>query len=329
MLRGRDEHHHAQALTRLARAALAVAVVTAAMGGASASTEKISVDGVVHSVEESPWSSAQQSGGTELRHTRQHADGVSDSLVITGTADLAIDLDPVIDLDPASGEPIAVWTRNEGAGFGLYVSRFDGAAWSAPKAVFAGGDDKHAPEIRITSKWVHLTWREGPPSNQSYFRGLLGLAGLTEEWGPEPLLTSDDDGLVPPEGESIPGSSPEPPADHLFTPRTFLPMVPGEPGKLYLWGVLDDLEPIGYSQGFRLPSGVRGSDNLRARWIGGRMLVSFEDSEHFYYTMRKNGAWTDIRVVELDQTTTAASAQLEVEDMIRRETGATSDCPAD
>ena len=53
MLRGRDEHHHAQALKRLARTVLVAAVVAAAIVGVGAGhDEKITPDGVVHSVDD-------------------------------------------------------------------------------------------------------------------------------------------------------------------------------------------------------------------------------------------------------------------------------------
>jgi hypothetical protein len=315
-------------MTRFARTTLSALACGLLVTCAWASSgNKVAGDGVVHSIEAVIWTTANQTGSSQILHTRQHPDGSAESFVIPGTDDLAIDREPVIDLDPATELPIAAWIRNEGAGFGLWISRFDGSGWSAPAPVFVGGQDKAEPEIRITGRWVHLTWREGLPVDVTHVRGVLALDDLTPTHGPETLETRGD-GLVPPEGETLPGSSPEPPPGHLYTLRALIPLVPGEPGKFYLWGGQDDPVPFGFSQGFVLPDGVRGAANLRARWIGGRMVISFEDAGHYYYTMRKSGLWTDLRVIELDETTSAASAQLEVEEMIRRETGASGECPA-
>lgn len=306
-------------MMRPARWLVACAALTALFGGGvvPAADQHVSSSGLVHRVRESIHTSEEQSGGTELVYTRQSPSGDDESSVIPGTDDHELDREPTLDLLPGTGEPVLVWSRNDGTGYRLHGARRDAGGWSAPVPLIDGSVDQREPSLQAGADWLHLRWREGTGGAAEYYRAVLDPRDLALVAGPERLATPSQR-LVPPEGESAP-SSPEPSADGLWMTGSVVDLSPVVPPKVYVWGIRDGVDPVLYCQGFELPTGTRDIRTLDARWVGDRLTLSFHDGGRFYYTMRKNGTWTDLRAVVLDEQITPTAALLQMEEMIRED----------
>ena len=143
MLGGRHQHHHAQALSRaLAVLAVLAGCLAGSVGVFASHQQKVASEGTVHSIEVEGWATQFPVGGTVLRYDKQLPTGMRETSIIPGTDDPAVDLHPALDIDPATGTPVVVWTRNEGDGFDLFVSRHDGDEWSPPRRLYPGASSQ-------------------------------------------------------------------------------------------------------------------------------------------------------------------------------------------
>ncbi len=286
---------------------------------ARADIQKISPDGTVHRVDVEQYLSGGRVVGTALRHTRQGPSGAKESSLVPGTDDPAVDRDPAIEIDPVSGAPVLVWSRNEGAGFDIVLSRFEGGSWLPFVRVSSGGGDDLLPQVGPGKKLVHVVYRQsaGSQAPLSFYRSSFDRATLGPAYGPE-LLPLDGFPYVPPEGESAPGTDAPPPSDHVFFSSDVPALRPGDPGRIVVWGVRDDPVPIGFRQGFLLPSDVKSVLQHRAGWLACRFGLWFATGSRFYYTTRVGGRWHEGRFVELSSTTSLADARLQLEEMIRK-----------
>ena len=109
-------------MTRAATTCL-LALSLLAMGGAvdlALAHEKLAGDGRVHRVHSQTAAPGPLpvggGGGTALVHTIQLPNGVTTSSVVPGTDTFSINLDPVVEIDPVTDEPVLVWCRNIGSG---------------------------------------------------------------------------------------------------------------------------------------------------------------------------------------------------------------------
>lgn len=325
MLGGRDGNHHAQALSgRLLRRAAAGATLAAAWLAttANADVQKIAPDGTVHRVDVEQFLSGGKVAGTALRHTRQMPGGAKDSSLVPGTDDPAVDREPALEIDPVTGAPLLVWSRNEGAGFDIVLSRFEGASWLPFVRVSSGGEDESQPQIGSGQRLVHVVYRQstGFQGVFQYYRWSLDRATLGAVYGPE-QLPLDGVPLVPPEGESSAGSDAPPTGAHVFFSGDLPALRPGDPGRIVVWGVRDDPVPVGFRQGFLLPADVKSVQQHRAGWLACRFGLWFTTSGRFYYTTRVNGRWHEDRFVETSSGTAVSDARLQLEEMIQKADG--------
>ena len=122
-------------------AAVVLVVGWVATAPSPAEVQKLASDGSVYRVDLVPWVQAGKPNGTVLRMTRQKPNGGKETFNIAGTDDAVVERDPSLEIDPSSGRPLVVWARNDGPGFNLYVSRYDGT-WSTPQLLARlDGDD--------------------------------------------------------------------------------------------------------------------------------------------------------------------------------------------
>jgi hypothetical protein len=319
----RDPHHHVAPVSRLlAAAALALALGLSA-GPAEARRQAVGRDGTVHGVSVETWPSQDSpTRGTALRYTRQDAGGSgTESALVPGTDDLLPDREPTLDL-VGSTEPVVIWSRLGVDRFDLVASRMELGYWSPIRTVFPGPAEERRPDLYAGAAWLHVVWAVDGAEGTSWFRGVLAPGTLREAYGPERLPTQHAHPLVPVGGEPGPGVSPEPERDRFYVVRALFPKDPGSSGKLFLWGVRDEPVPIDYLQGFLLPLQVRDVGQANPLWLNGRLMVSFQTTGWFYYTLRLDGRWTDLRAVRLDAGTTPLDALLEVEEMLRKDAAA-------
>jgi hypothetical protein len=300
--------------TGAASLALAAALVLLA-GPARADSQKVGPEGTVHRLTSENWTSGGgRVSGTALRHYRQYDDGTTASSLVPGTDDASADRDPAIEIDPATGQPVLVWSRNEGGGYQVYVSRFDGSAWAFPKPVFVQPGNGKSPDIRIASALIHVMWRQ----ETSATRVSLDRTTLDRVFGPETLPISDA-GLVPPDGLPSPNAAAsDPPCGDAYFAAEVPPRTSGEGGRIQVWGVRDAPVPVDYAQGFLLPQDVRNVQQPRARWIHDRFVLSFNTAERFFYTIRSSAGWSDLKTILLDASTSVSDARIQMEEMIRR-----------
>ena len=319
MCRGRDTDHHPQALRRLS-SALLTAILVAGMGGFAHAghLQKVSGDGVVHRVDVEAASGPAIAGGTFLRHTLQHADGSKLSQILPGTEDFFVDREPALEIDPVTDHPVVVWSRDQDVGFDIFLSRFDGVEWSMPFPVFQGTGNDVKPEIRITSRRIHIIWRNQTPS---VLHLNLDRETLAPIYGPETLPTEGID-MLSPEGGAEGAEddvSPSPPRDATFFTGEIDLLLPGMPPRIFVWGVRDEPVPVGYSQGLLLDPELSPVRSSSAGWVGERFAVWFiSPDDGFSYIFRDNGHWTTFRRIMLDEDTRELDAKNQMEEMLLR-----------
>jgi hypothetical protein len=311
MHRRRHRLHHAQALS----VALALGAAGLAAAPARADVQKITADGTVHRVDVDVTTSAKGTG-TGIRYTRQKPAGGRDTSWVPGTDDIAADRDPVLDIEPSSGRPVLVWSRNEGTGFDLFVSRLENGAWTAPRLLVHGAGDDLLPQIRYDDRYLHVAWRQQDPSGSiAFFRSSFDAPSWAPTYGPERVPT-DDLSPVPPSGTTTSGTAPA--MNFTYFCGTVPGALPGDPSRTVVWGVRDEPLPIGYHQIFSLPPEVLSVSSAEAGFIGGRFTLWFVSGSKAYYTVLTSTGWSSMRVIELNAPTTAADARAEIHDLNKR-----------
>jgi hypothetical protein len=292
-------------MRRLALAAALMVAVSPAWGD----TQRIAVNGEVHRVDALPYPAA-GAAATALRDTVQNAKGLSVTAWVPGTDDAAIDRDPAIELDPATGYPVLVWSRNESGGFDLFFSRAGAGGWGQPRLLVHGSGDVLEPEIHFGTGVMHVGWKQADPSGRlSLWRVSVNAATLALIYGPE-QVSLDDASPVNPIGGPAPSSS-APTRGAIYFHGT-IPGVSGNPGRTYVWGVRDEPVPISFRQSFILPCDGSAVSLQGASFLGGRFTYWFVDgsSGKLFYTVWNGAAWSDMRVVLLSGTTTASDARI-------------------
>ena len=305
-------------MTRRAAIVASVVAVLAAGSAVRADVQKIAGDGTVHRIDVESYVQPNRIAGTVLKSTRQKPKGGKESSWIVGTDDLYLDRDPALEIDPATGKPVLVWSRNEGTGFNLYVAKYDGS-WSAPKLLIKTDADDVEPRIRIDANYLHVFWKQDYAGQSSFWRWSFRTSTLESVYGPE-RLPMDEGTAVPPEGGPT-----DAPTDFSWSERFFCATVfsriPGDPGRSYVWGVRDEPVPINFRQAFILPPEVKAVVISDAEFIGGRLTYWFTTTDKLFYTTYAGGKWSEMRVVELSAPTGASDARLLIHDLNRRNSG--------
>lgn len=273
----------------------------------AAAVQQIAPDAAVHRVEavtvgKLPPMSA-------LRHTVLRPDGTSATVLLPGTGDEALDAEPALAIDPVTGDVLVAWSRNEGQGFDIWVSRYHGGAWSPPLRVLDAGTDEVRPQIHVTASLVHLASRSG----DTYLRVSLDRATLQPAFGPEPLPVTGPT-RVPGDG----GSAVEPPPDQVFFASDVLPPTDTDPGRIVIWGVRDEPVPIDYVQVLHVPLEIEPSNTSLVSRIEGSLTVTVPTTSRIWYTLCLQQSWHSFGAVERDEEMTVSDVTLMLADMIRR-----------
>jgi len=288
-------------------------VITAALlaAPAAADTKKLAADGTLHTIEVVTTSG--RSATVSLRHTRRPATGAPVAVTIPGTEDAVIDREPAIEIDPVSGQLLLVWSRLDGTDYNVFVSRYDGSSWSAPKPVVRAAGDDVEPQILISDHYVHVGWRQVLAGQSNFYRESLYSPTLDPAYGPERLVTSDL-WPVPAEGAITAGVSDPPTSSEKIFSGVLYPANTTDPGRFHLWGVRDEPVPIGYREIVTLPPQARGASSVGCGILGGRFTIWYVAGARFYYATRLSGAWSPTRGIDLTGGVSASDARLIVAD---------------
>lgn len=304
-------------MTRLLRFGwLACVGLALAATAARAEITRMTADGTVYRIDVDPWALSGRVVGTALKSTRQFPKGGKEVTYIPGTDDAATDRDPAVEVDPSTGTVVVVWARNEGTGFNLYVTRYDGA-WSAPRLLVRMDGDELEPQIRFDTKYLHVSWHQDFAGQTTWWRSSFRSGTLEQVFGPERIPT-DDAVSVSPDGGPAYGTMDAPCNDVYFNATVFGRL--GDPGRAYVWGVRDEPVPFNFRQSLLLPAEVRSVVAADAGFIYGRFTYWFTTTDRLYYTTLVNGQWSDMRLVELG-VATSSDARLMLRDLFKRLAG--------
>jgi hypothetical protein len=209
---------------------------------------------------------------------------------------------------------VVVWSRYDTGGFNLYVSRLD-TVWSAPRQIVKLDGDDIEPQIHLTRRYLHVSWRQRTGSFSTYWRASFYSGSYQLAYGPERIPTDDLD-AIPLEGG--PETDGDVSSDDRYFCATVLGRTLSDPVQAYVWGVRDEPVPIGYLQSFVLPPQARTVVAQRAEYAGGRLTLWVATADAVYYTTLANGRWADMRVVELGPKTSLSDVRLLLEESNRR-----------
>lgn len=318
MFRRRDEHYHAEAMIfRIAATALMVLVASAGMH-LLAGNQAVTSDGVVHTVEAEVWTSGKTAAGTVLLHTVQNPDGSTSTAYIPGTDDHALDKQLDLDIDPVNDAPVLVWSRFEGDGFDLMASRFQAGSWSVPLRVHSDPTEILGAQLTVRQNLAHIFW-ERNDFGETPVRTRLSLErnSLNPVFGPE-TLPIESASLVPPQGDRSPGSTADATEDLSYFTSRIPPLDNGQPGVLAVYGIRDEPVPVGYFVARLYPSEVLEANDADTEWIAHEFVQWFTTVDRYYYSIETDGAWSDFRLIELDDGMTALEARMLLVRMLKR-----------
>jgi hypothetical protein len=291
-------------------ALLAALAVAAALSPVIAGDPKIAHDGTVHSVVAGLDSGASSGGSNALLHFEQSPSG--ETLVRT-VANQGWCSQPSLAIDPQADEPVVVWTRTVQGVSDIYVSRFEGQGWSAPRAVTddAAGDTR--PTILIGSTLVHVIWERISTTGDSpqLFIVALDRVSLAPASVPIALPTAGVN-VIPLDGGGHATAIAPVPNETLFAAGA----PDGANGRiLIVFGIREEPMPVGYCQGFALPPGVADVANARVDRVAMRVVLSFVSGGQLWYAILDDGAWIGWRRIDL-AATSAAEARQRIADML-------------
>jgi len=308
--RRRDADHHPQALRVAGRAALLAALAAAGPTLAAGGTPRIARDGTVHRVVVE--SGMALGSASPILHIEQSPSGETVTRTVAGNG---WGLQPSLEIDPLTDEPVVVWARGASGETDIYVSRFDGAEWSAPLAVTADPAGDQKPSILIGSTLIHVIWERAPEDGGSpqLYVVALDRTSLAPASVPSALPTAGAS-VIALQGESRSTAASPASDEQLFVAET---QDSGAGRILIVFGIREEPMPVGYRQGFLLPSDILDVTDARATWSGARVVLSFVSGGDLYYTILDDGAWTELRRVDLGPTPTAEARQ-QIMDMLER-----------
>src|SRR5262245_40710102 len=319
MRRGRHRHDHAQAMRTARRFLyLALAAFVAAAGAAHAQTISLDPGGTLHRVDVVPTGKEHRLfTPTELRQLMQDPDGTTHMIVVTGTDDNAEEKDPDVVIDPVSGLPSLVWVRSDQYSNSVYLSRFDGTAWSTPTVVVTDSEVRERPLMRIGSRYLQIAWSQGASDPPVSWATTLDRVTLAVAYPPA-TLTTDEPSPVPPEGQTA-GEASLPPAGDSFFTMGGPSRLPEEPPRLIVYGARDEPVPVNFLQGFLLPDAI-DPDSITfsgAEFFSARLTVWYVVGDNLYYAYRDPTEWSPTHIIGLHPVTTS-DARLLIREMLAR-----------
>ncbi len=193
-----ERHHHPETMTMMndQPRRLPVSPIPALLAGLSllgaavalplparAATLALSPAGLQYSVAAEPRSSGiGGSSGTKVVFRSQSPDGAAQAWVLPGTDDAVMDVEPALAVCPVSGLPAVAWSRPDAAGYQIFVSLYDGARWSAPRALTADARGHRRPQLQCgASGRIRLMWTAGLGADGSplFYEAVLDAKGAS------------------------------------------------------------------------------------------------------------------------------------------------------
>jgi len=310
--RRRDADHHPQALSLAGCAALLAALVAAGPALAAGGNPKIARDGSVHRVVAGGESGVALGSPNPILHIEQSPSGETVTRVV---ANDGWGMQPALEIDALTDEPVVVWARLANGETDIHVSRYDGAHWSAPLAVTDDAAEDGEPSILIGSTLIHVIWQRAPESGGSSRLYVVALdrISLAPASAPSALPTAGVSVIALQGGTRSAAIGPAP-DERLFVGET----QDSESGRiLIVFGIREEPMPVGYRQAFLLPPDIPDVADARAEWSGSRVVLSFVSDGQLCYTILDDGAWTEMRRVDLGPVSTAEARQ-QIADMLER-----------
>lgn len=295
------------------RTLLTIFILTLWLAGFSvwADTSKLNSNGILHKIETIHHKgSTDKNPKTYLLHKLQKEDGTIEKRKIPLTDDLWPDIEPQLDLEPSTQQPLITWSRFDGRDYEIAFSSFDGSRWSPPQYITSNANHDRESRIIIGSSGLaHLMWKEETEGFPIYYYlsvdYSIGMAGDPD------VLIPPEDNLVLPDGTTPHNSSPLEDQTLFFAFH-----VPIPPNRIVLWGGKDDPSPISFQEGFKLLDDDQDLSILKTEMINGRLTVIFVSEDQLYYTYRTAESWTPYRVVMLDDTLSEGKAELLIREML-------------
>lgn len=289
---------------RWPRALLALLLAGSASLALGAPAQQIDNDATLHRVEAVLTGDP---GVSALRHTLVR-DGLSRAALVPGTEDTSLDLEPALAIDPVRGTPVLAWSRDTGAGFDVYVSRFDEAAWTPAMRVLQGAADEVRPRILVSPSLVHVVARAGG----EYVRISLDRVSLQPAFGPEPLPTTATP-VAPGMTVTAPSTSTQ-----LYFASDVLQPAPEDPRRVVIWGVRDEPVPIDYVEALALPPGsAEEPATAQAVPVEGRLTLTVVSESRLWYTHSRETTWAEFSSVDLEAVSLSDVLAM-LPDLIRR-----------
>ena len=279
--------------------------------------QKLAADGVVHRVAVEHHQGGGVGGSFDLLYRVQQPTGWTSTSIISCTDDARPDIEPSIDLNPQTQQPILVWSRGEAEDMDVFVSVFDGAKWAPCQLALGLPGDDVEPRIRVAGQRIHIIARNiGTGGPDSFWRVTLDRQSLAVVFGPEELPRWDTNPV------SLAGGADADPSDVPPRDQTIFAqgIDVGNPssGRVALWGVRDEPVPVGFHQEFVLPAVVQNVDDPRAGWVGDRFALWFTAGNRFVYSVLDGTTWSELRLINLDGTTPPAGARQQMVEMLLR-----------
>ena len=262
----------------------------------AAGTSELNGAGVLHSVAVEKLSGEAQTSGTRLVHRMQSPAEAIQTLTIPGTDDTTVDTEPAIAIFPASGLPVVVWSRKEGADYEIDISYFDGTRWTQARTLTANSVDDRRPQAFIgRSGYLHLVWAAGTEFDSScaFHEAILDQKGL--------IISAPKRILLAVSGSVSTAAGIPPTID-----PTGLMIAIDASTKTYtqvcVFGGMDEPIPVGQKVTFEVP-GVAGVQNTRIESFGRMTTVTILSGTRLYYSIQTVSEWTPLRSILLDGIT--------------------------
>jgi hypothetical protein len=255
-------------------------------------------------------------GGTQkidaLVYHMTDANGTTFEEPIVATQDMYIDDDASLEIDPVRNVPVIIWTRDEGDGADLFISRRDAGLWSTPRRIFTSAPDESRPSFRITYQYIHLHWDRPADSQVAYDRIVLDRKTLTSIMNPE-AIQSETAGIVPLIGNRTDGATDSLPSDLMYNGGFLADIDSGESDQAIVWGIRDEPVPIGYVRRFEIDPDVRSPQSFDIRWMADRLVFSYSSPELLYYSVHEINGWSETRSIPLANRFDEEAARDEIE----------------
>ncbi len=282
-------------------------------GFLQADDRRIDAEGSTHWVTVETYASPHGASSIDtLVYHLSEANGTTHEESVIGTQGMFRDDEPSLELDPVLKVPVIIWTRSEGDGADLYISRRSAGGWSMPRRILLGAAEESRPSFAITSQYIHLRWDRPDDSRIAYDRIVLDRKSLTPINSLEEI-ESDTAGLVPVLGDQKDGANDSLPSDLTYDGGFLTDIDSGDSEEAVMWGIRDEPVPIGYLRRFQIDPAVSQPQSFDIRWMADRLVFSYSSSESLYYSVHETSGWSKTRSVPLGNGFDEEAARQEID----------------